>query len=271
MSRTVARHLTVCIVHPDLLGTYGDGGNGRVLARRAAWRGIDVDLVQAPSDRPLPEADLYTIGGGEDGPQVRAATTLADDGTLARRVDEGAVVLGVCAGFQLIGRSFPDASDRPQEGLDLLDVTTRKGSGTRAVGELVGVPLPDAPRTGRGDPLPRLTGFENHGGVSVVGPGARPLARVVHGIGNGGGDGTEGAWSGRVLGTYLHGPLLARNTALADLLLGWALSPAGDPPAELEPLDDFEELALRSERLEAVDRPGATGWRKVLGRVRSLA
>ena len=271
MSASAGR-LTVCVVYPDLLGTYGDGGNGLILARRAGWRGGDVDLVQAPSDRPLPDADLYTIGGGEDGPQVRAATTLAEEGTLVRRVAEGAVVLGVCAGFQLIGRSFPDASDRPQEGLGLLDVTTRKGSGARAVGELVATPVGDSPRTGRGDPLPRLTGFENHGGVSTVGPGSRPLAAVTRGVGNGGGDGTEGAWSGRVLGTYLHGPVLARNTALADLLLGWALAPAGAPVgtvAELEPLDDADEIGLRSERLEAVDVAGTVGWRSVVDRMRS--
>ena len=60
------RRLTVCVVYPDLLGTYGDGGNGVILAKRAAWRGVDVTLLQAPSDRPLPEADLYTVGGGED-------------------------------------------------------------------------------------------------------------------------------------------------------------------------------------------------------------
>jgi CobQ-like glutamine amidotransferase family enzyme len=266
----VGRRLVVCVVFPDLLGTYGDGGNGLVLARRAAWRGVDVDLVQAPSDRPLPEADLYTIGGGEDGPQVRAATTLAEQGTLSRRVDEGAVVLGVCAGFQLIGRSFPDAAGRLQEGLGLLDLATAKGTGARAVGELVATPLDGGPLTARGVPLPRLTGFENHGGVSVVGPGSVPLARVEQGVGNGGGDGTEGAWSGRVLGTYLHGPVLARNTALADLLLGWALTPVDAPAHEaavLEPLDDFEELALRAERLEAVDATSPGRLRRLVNRV----
>jgi hypothetical protein len=265
------RRLTVAVVHPDLLGTYGDGGNGVILARRAAWRGIDVDLVQALSDRPLPAADLYTIGGGEDGPQVRAATTLLEEGTLAARVAEGAVVLGVCAGFQVIGRTFPDGAGRDQQGVGLIDLTTAKGTGPRAVGELVATPTPEAPRTATGGRLPRLTGFENHGGVSVVGPGARPLARVEHGIGNGGGDGTEGAWSGRVLGTYLHGPVLARNTALADLLLGWALAPADAPDgtaAALEPLDDFEELALRAERLEAGDGAGG-GWRALVRRVRT--
>jgi hypothetical protein len=248
--------LTVAVVYPDLLGTYGDGGNGLILARRAAWRGIDVELVQAPSDRPLPRADLYTLGGGEDGPQVRAARSLVDEGALVRAVGDGAVVLGVCAGFQLLGRSFPDSADRPQEGLGLLDVTTRQGSGARAVGELVAVFDAGAPKTATGDHLPRLTGFENHGGVTSLGPAARPLARVDHGVGNGAGDGTEGAWSGRVVGTYLHGPVLARNTALADVLLGWALAPVGAPEgtvAHLEPLEDADELALRSERLEAAD------------------
>ena len=265
------RSLTICVVYPDLLGTYGDGGNGVVLARRASWRGIDAELLYAASDRPLPAADLYTVGGGEDGPQVRAAGTLIEDGTLVRRVEEGAVVLGVCAGYQLLGRTFPDSAGVAQEGLGLLDLTTRKGTGTRAVGELVATPAADAPLMVHGVALPRLTGFENHGGVSVVGPGARPLATVEHGVGNGGGDGTEGAWSGRVLGTYLHGPVLARNTALADLLLGWALAPDGSPPgtvAELEPLDDFEELALRSERLEAADVPEPMGWRGLVERVR---
>ncbi len=258
--------LTVVVVHPDLLGTYGDGGNGRILARRAAWRGLPVQLLDAPSDRPLPEADLYCLGGGEDGPQVRSADLLLAEGTLVRAVDGGAVVLGVCAGFQLLGRTFPDADDRPRPGLGLLDIATRKGTGTRAVGELVATVCPDGPVLPDGSRLPRLTGFENHGGVSTVGPGARPLARVTHGVGNGDGQGMEGAWNGRVVGTYLHGPVLARNTALADLLLGWAVAGRGGA-VPLAPLDDGEEIALRSERLDAVSERRPSGrlgrlWRR---------
>jgi CobQ-like glutamine amidotransferase family enzyme len=251
--------LTIAVVYPDLLGTYGDGGNGLILARRAAWRGIPVDLVQADSGRPLPSADIYCIGGGEDGPQVRAASALVADGTLHRSFDRGSVVLGVCAGYQLLGRSFPDSGDRRRDGLGLLDVTTRKGTGTRAVGELVAEVMPDAPKLIGGAGLPTLTGFENHGGVTSIGPGALAVARVVTGIGNGDGDGTEGAWSQRVFGCYLHGPLLARNPGVADLLLGWAISSSGNgqssaSPVSLAPLaalDDEEELALRRERLAA--------------------
>ncbi len=252
--------LCIVVVYPDLLGTYGDGGNGLILARRASWRGIDVDLVQADSSQPVPTGDIYCLGGGEDGPQVRASTGLVADGTLLRAVDRGAVVLGVCAGYQLLGRSFPDSVGRPHPGLGLLDVTTAKGTGRRAVGELVAEPTAAAPRLADGSPMPTLTGFENHGGVTTVGSGARPVGRVVAGIGNGDGDGTEGAWSGRVFGCYLHGPLLARNTALADLLLGWAVSPSGAGP--LEPLEDDEERALRGERLGAVGSTSRSRWHR---------
>lgn len=258
--------LVIVVVHPDLLGTYGDGGNGIVLARRAAWRGIDVELVQAHSDEPLPTGDLYCLGGGEDAPQVRAAESLRGDGVLERAHAAGAVVFGVCAGYQLLGVDFPDAAGTAHAGLGLLDVSTRKGFGRRAVGELVASVRVEGPTVADGGRLPPLTGFENHGGVTTLGRGAAPFAKVVTGVGNGSGDGTEGAWSGRVLGTYLHGPVLARNPRLADLLLGWALAGSGaSPPQLLEPLDDREVEELRAERLGAA----STGRRWLPGRLRS--
>jgi lipid II isoglutaminyl synthase (glutamine-hydrolysing) len=234
--------LRIAVVYPDLLGTYGDGGNGLVLARRAEWRGCEVTLLQASSDRPLPEADVYCLGGGEDGPQVRAARTLIDDGMLARRVAAGAVVLAVCAGFQVVGRTFPGAEGDVHGGVGLLDVDTVKGPAPRAVGEV----LVDVDQSPLGT-LPVLTGFENHGGATTLRDGTVALGRVVVGVGNGGGDGTEGAVQGRVVGTYLHGPVLARNPALADRLLSWAL---GD--IRLDPLDDGASESLREERLAAV-------------------
>ncbi len=105
--------MRIAVVYPDLLGTYGDGGNGLILARRAQWRGIEAELLQAPSDAPLPEADIYCLGGGEDGPQVRAARSLIEDGVLRRRAAEGAVILAVCAGYQIVGQSFPGADGAP--------------------------------------------------------------------------------------------------------------------------------------------------------------
>ena len=245
--------LRIAVVYPDLLGTYGDGGNGLILARRAQWRGVEAELLQALSDAPLPEADIYCLGGGEDGPQVRAARSLIEDGMLARRAGEGASILAVCAGYQIVGTSFPGADGAVHEGVGLLDVATVKGTGTRAVGEVVAEVT--------GVPLPELTGFENHGGATTLAPGAVPLAQVSAGIGNGDGSGTEGAVAGHVLGTYLHGPVLARNPALADLLLCWALDTDG-----LAPLDDAAEQALRHERLGAAGRIAAGQPRRLLPR-----
>jgi lipid II isoglutaminyl synthase (glutamine-hydrolysing) len=244
----VTSSLRIAVVYPDLLGTYGDGGNGLILARRAQWRGFEVALTQAASDAPLPEADIYCLGGGEDGPQVRAARLLIEDGMLRRRAAEDAVVLAVCAGYQIVGNSFPGADGASHVGMGLLDIATVKSTGPRAVGEVV------AEATGA--TLPALTGFENHGGSTTLAAGVMPLGRVSKGIGNGDGSGTEGAIAGHVVGTYLHGPVLARNPALADLLLCWALQTEALPP-----LEDEAEEALRHERLEASGRARRGGPR----------
>ncbi|HWG97885.1 MAG TPA: glutamine amidotransferase [Pilimelia sp.] len=224
-------------VYPDLLSTYGDRGNLLILARRAARRGWSTEAVEVRSDQPLPRtADVYLVGGGEDGPQSLAAQRLIADGGLHRAVEAGAVVFAVCAGYQLLGRSF-FAKGVQCPGLGLLDLHSDRGA-TRAVGELAG----DVdPRLG----LPALSGFENHGGRTHLGPGCAPLARVTAGVGNDGA--TEGAWRGKVLGTYAHGPALARNPALADLLLRWAVGADALPP-----LDDAWPDRLRAERLAAV-------------------
>ena len=237
----------VCVVYPDLLGTYGDGGNGEVVAQRARRRGIDTDLLLVPSSERLPIADLYCLGGGEDGPQGLAARRLSEDPTFRAAAAEGAVVFAVCAGFQILGRSFPEASGQIREGLGLLAMETRKHEGPRAVGEVaieVGSVLGSAP-------LGLLSGFENHGGITSLDEGVPPLGKVIAGVGNGvattSGDRVEGALVGRVVGTYLHGPVLARNAALADALLSAALGVTA-----LEPLTAPAPEALRRERLHSL-------------------
>jgi CobQ-like glutamine amidotransferase family enzyme/UDP-N-acetylmuramyl tripeptide synthase len=242
LKRSSESVLRIAIVHPDLLGTYGDGGNGAVLACRAAWRDWPVELILARSDKPLPSADIYCMGGGEDGPQVEAAALLRRS-VLARALDNGAVLLAVCAGFQIVGTNFADAAGHSCDGLGLIDVTTTKGRGDRCVGELIADP--EQPVLA-GVEQSALTGFENHSGLTKLGAGARPLGLVRVGVGNGDGSLTEGATCGQVVGTYMHGPVLARNPALADALLSMA---TGSVPIEL---DDTEEQALRSERLRAV-------------------
>ena len=208
------RKLRLVWVYPDLLSTYGDRGNLLVLSRRARLRGIEVEAIEVNSDQPVPsQGDIYLLGGGEDLPQILAANRLRADGGLARAASRGAVVFAVCAGYQVIGDSFGGVEGEPVDGLGILDISSGRGD-RRGVGEIVAEVDPSLG-------VPRLTGFENHQGVTKIGPGARPLAKVSLGVGNG--DGTEGAYAGKVLGTYMHGPALARNPGLADLLLSWAV------------------------------------------------
>ncbi len=227
--------LQIVWVYPDLLSTYGDRGNMLILAHRARARGIPAETVEVFANDTLPEGDIYLLGGGEDGPQALAAQRLIADRGLHRAVDRRAVVFAVCAGYQLLGSSF-FAKGARCEGLGLLDLYSDRGE-TRAVGELAGVVDPVLG-------LPTLTGFENHGGRTHLGPGAKPLAQVKVGIGND--NQTEGAWSGTVLGTYCHGPALSRNPALADLLLRWATGEESLPG-----IDETWTSRLRNERLTA--------------------
>ncbi|GAA1431331.1 glutamine amidotransferase [Microlunatus lacustris] len=240
------RRVEVVLVYQSLLGIYGDRGNATVLAKRLAWRGFDAVLTTVEPGEPLPDSgDVYLLGGGEDAAQISAVKALRADGGLHRAVDRGAAVLAVCAGYQIVGRSFTVADgpdDRQIDGLGLLDVTTTRGP-VRAVGEIL------SRWRGHEDDgdAQWLSGFENHGGHTVLGPDATPLATVEVGVGNCG-DGTEGAVAGTVVGTYPHGPVLARNPALADHVLELAL---GEP---LTALERPEVTELRRQRLAAVRR-----------------
>jgi lipid II isoglutaminyl synthase (glutamine-hydrolysing) len=240
----VAEHIRIGLVYPELLGTYGDRGNAEVLAWRAARHGLAAEVTEVPAGEPVPSSlDVYVLGGGEDAAQAIAARLLrstAGDG-LRRAADQDRVVLAVCGAFQLLGRVYHDGRGREIPGLALLDVETTAG-GPRLVGEVVTVS-----REGE-----LLTGFENHGGRSVLGQGVEPLGRVVRGGGNNGRDATEGARQGAVLGTYLHGPVLARNPVLADLLLRHALQRRGRQLGPLRAAERDPATDLHLARLHAI-------------------
>jgi CobQ-like glutamine amidotransferase family enzyme len=230
--------VTVALVYPELLGTYGDGGNATVLAQRLRWRGYDSQVLIVGADEVVPTScEFYVVGGGEDLPQALAASKLLEARCLHKALDAGAAVLAICAGLQILGQRFVGPDGRPSEGLGLLDcVTTRTGS-RRAIGEVLVQPSDEWAAQG----LPLLTGFENHAAATELGPGCRPVGKVLVGTGNKDGS-AEGAVAGRVWGTYLHGPVLARNPRLADMLLSWVLGP-------LAPLDDSEPEALHRQRV----------------------
>ncbi len=219
-------------VLPRLLGTYGDVGNELALLHRLRARGIPAEGVHVEPGESVPDSgDIYLLGGGEDRAQVLASRMIGAG--LARAVSRNAVVLAVCAGYQILGTSFTDSGGAAHSGLGLLDVETRPLP-QRAVGEMVVEPAV---------PVGTLVGFENHRGGTTLGADAQPLGWVTKGVGNGVSS-SEGAQQGRVFGTYLHGPALALNPDFADHLLSLVV---GDLP----PMDDGYEVRARAHRLSS--------------------
>jgi CobQ-like glutamine amidotransferase family enzyme len=228
------------LVLPDVMGTYGDGGNAVVLRQRLRLRGVPAEIVDITLADPVPDSlDLYTLGGAEDYAQRLATRHLLQHPGLQRAAGRGAPVLAICAAIQVLGHWYETSAGERVDGVGLLDVTTSPQP-ERTIGEVVSTPLID----GMSEPL---TGFENHRGGTTLGPDARPLAAVVKGAGNRLGDGIDGAVQGSVYATYLHGPCLARNPEFADLLLSQVVGPL--PPLELPEVEQ-----LRRERLAAPRR-----------------
>jgi CobQ-like glutamine amidotransferase family enzyme len=227
------------------MNIYADRGNLLVLEHRCAWRGIDFELSTSGLGEALhPEAhDLFYLGGGQDRDQRLCADDLIEtkrEGLHAAAARE-AVVLGVCGGYQLLGHSYT-LGEEEILGVGLLDVRTVREDGPRLIGNVaIEVSLGSGERV--------LAGFENHGGRTYLGAGQAPLGRVLKGYGNDGRSGFEGARSGNVIGTYLHGPLLPKNAWFADWLIATAL---GIDETKMASLDDaLEEQAHRGARRAA--------------------
>ena len=229
-------------LYPDLMSIYGDRGNVLALTQRAKWRGMDVETRSFTTGETWDAdwADVYFFGGGQDQGQDIVGADLggANGEALKRSIDGGAAVFSVCGGYQLLGHEYAPEVGDPIPGLGVMDVTTRAGT-VRFVGNLLCET--DDGRT--------LIGFENHSGYTYLGPGAKPLGRVIAGHGNNGTDKTEGAVQGRLIGCYLHGSALPKNPWLADQLIGWGLA-RRHGAVELAPLDDTEEHAAELQAAE---------------------
>jgi CobQ-like glutamine amidotransferase family enzyme len=237
----VSRRLRVCALYPDLMNIYADRGNLLMLERRCAWRSIEFELSAAGLGDGLVDGahDIYYLGGGQDSDQRRCAEDLLDrkaDGLRAAAA-AGKIVLGVCGGYQLLGRSYV-LGDETIEGVGLLDVETIRADGPRLIGN-VAIEL-RGPTWAEHDGIV-LAGFENHGGRTRLAAGQAALGRVLRGHGNDGRSGYEGARTGNVIGTYLHGPLLPKNSWFCDWLISTALGDGG-----LVELDDALEIAAHT-------------------------
>jgi CobQ-like glutamine amidotransferase family enzyme len=233
--------LNLAHLYPREMNIYGDTGNVLVLRRRLQWRGIAATVTGIEVGAAIPSnTDILLGGGGQDAAQGEIGSDLqAKASTLRAMAADGVVMLAICGTYQMLGHEFLTKDGRRIPGTGVLDVWT-SGSELRMIGN-------NAVDTEWG----RLVGFENHSGQTTLGAGVRPLGAARPGSGNNGSDATEGAVSGNVFGTYLHGPVLAKSPRFADELLRRALSRRGQE-TDLQPLDD--SLADEAARV-AIGRP----------------
>jgi lipid II isoglutaminyl synthase (glutamine-hydrolysing) len=240
--------LRVLWLYPEHMNIYADRGNIAVLERRCAWRGIGFELGRAgPGDRVDPSKyDLLYVGGGQDRDQALVARDLSETKreAIVEALAQGAAMLAVCGGYQLLGHSYALPGGGSLPGLGLVDAETARAPGPRLIGNVViECDLGEGPR--------RLAGFENHGGRTYLGLAEQALGRVVSGHGNNGEDGREGVRRERLIGTYLHGPLLPKNVWLADRLIEWGIERRTGERPLLEPLEDDLERAAHDAAVKA--------------------
>ncbi|WP_116112587.1 type 1 glutamine amidotransferase [Austwickia chelonae] len=247
---------TVVLVHiyPKEMSIYGDLGNTRVLQRRLNWHGYSCQLHRHHPGEDFPEdAHIVLGGGGQDSGQARVESDLERNGPVLKALaDDGCPMLMICGMYQLFGNAFVTLEGRRLPGLGILDVTTT-GNTTRMISPVV-------LETDYG----KIVGYENHSGATVLGPGQQPFGRVLHGYGNNPEDGTEGAHTNRVFGTYLHGPILPANPVFADALIADAVERGLGRPFDGEDIDDTLALQARERQItrllsgkEKRDRKGA--------------
>jgi CobQ-like glutamine amidotransferase family enzyme len=236
------QELRLLALYPEQMNIYADRGNILFLQRRAEWRGIPFRYTAAgPGDGFDPaDHDLIYIGGGQDRDQVLVAEDMlrTKRDAIASAVEDGAALLAVCGGYQLLGHRY-QLGEQSVTGLGIADLETVRDPGPRLIGNVsIEVDLGEGPRV--------LAGFENHGGRTQLGPDAEPLGRVLNGHGNNDRDGYEGVKRRNLIGTYLHGPLLPKNAWLADRLIALAIERRTGTLPQLEPLDDELEAAAHA-------------------------
>ena len=241
--------ITIGHLYPDLLNLYGDRGNIACLMKRCEWRGIEAETIQYELSDPVrfDDLDIVLLGGGSDREQMIVCTRLQEiREDFKKYVEDNGVVIAVCGGYQLLGHYYR-TSEGEMKGLSLVDLYTEQGEGRLIDNVVLDSSLFDMP----------IVGFENHGGRTYIGDNT-PLGRVVYGSGNDGKSGYEGVVYKNVIGTYLHGPILPKNPALADWLITRALERKYGKKITLSPLPDQEEREANEYVVQRFSKSGQT-------------
>ena len=231
--------MKIAWLYPDLMSTYGDRGNIIVLVKRCQWRDIDVEVKEITLETPiksLERCDLIFMGGAQDRQQKLAGEDfLKNKGPVAREmVEKGIPALFVCAAYQFVGHYYKPYRGDPIPGAGIFDLSTEHpgDQAKRLIGNVVARVISSGKT---------IVGFENHGGRTYLGKKITPFAKVIKGFGNNGEDGYEGAVYKNAIGSYFHGPLLPKNSHVADWLVRRALSVKYGEHISFPPLDDSLE------------------------------
>ena len=220
--------IKVVHIYPREMSIYGDLGNTRALASRLRWHGYQPVVHQHHPGNDFPaDAHLVLGGGGQDSGQARVEDDLAHNAEVLRALAaDGTPMLMICGMYQLFGNAFITVDGERLPGIGILDVTTQ-GNAKRMIGPVV-------LETAYGV----VVGYENHSGSTQLAPGQQPFGKVMSGMGNNGTDATEGAVTGNVFGSYLHGPVLPANPRFADALIKLAVERALGKPFVPGAIDD---------------------------------
>jgi CobQ-like glutamine amidotransferase family enzyme len=270
------RKLTLGYLYPDIMNAHGDRGNVTTLVRRCGWRGITTEVweLRLGDQVPAGEVDVLVIGGGGESQQRLIAADLAEvkGPGIREAVSQGAALLAVGAGYELLGRFYQPSRGVELPGAQLFDAWTIQsgddlGATSQTIAQARAVRVIGDLLVRWGDEL--LVGFENHSARTYLGPTARPLGQVVIGHGNNG-DGHEGVCLGHAVGTYLRGPCLPQNPALADFLIRGALLRRHED-ADLAPLADEPEHAARESAVTRLTVRSRSGGGRLAARLAGAA
>lgn len=231
--------IRIAHLYPDMLNLYGDRGNIIALTERMKARNIDVvtDQITMGKSFNSDDYDILFVGGGQDFEQDVLLDDLkkGKDIEIKRAIENSKVFLAICGGYQMLGKYYKTYDGKMLEYMGALDFYT-EGKEERMIGNY-------AFKTKEGI---EVVGFENHSGRTYLGKNVEPLGKMIKGYGNNGEDGTEGVRYKNTFGTYSHGPVLPKNSQLADLLIAKAVENKYGK-AELAPLDDTLEIKAQQQ------------------------
>lgn len=206
------KKINICHLYGNLLNTYGDIGNIMAITHEAHKNGYEVasEIISINDDFDPKKYDFVFFGGGQDYEQsIVQKDMLKKKDAFKDFIENDGVFLAICGGYQLLGDYYYDAYNNKIDGLAIFSHYTNNQENNRFTGP---IKIKDAITSDI------YEGFENHGGVTYLADNQKPFGIVVEGNGNNGEDKTEGFRYKNTIGTYLHGPLLARNENLCESL-----------------------------------------------------